>query len=91
MVKELNFLSSPKVFYPYVALEEYMENTLLNNLSSYFERDVSWFERVKDVSSNDQLSSYSYDVFLKNVQNSALLKNNYLETGDIKYSNYSLG
>ena len=90
IVKELNFLSMPKVFYSYVALEEYMENTLLNNLSSYFERDISWFERVKDVSSNDQLSSYSYDVFLKNIQNNELLKSNNLEIGDIKYSNSSL-
>ena len=90
VVKELNFLSSPKVFYPYVALEEYMENTLLNNLSSYFERDISWYERVKESSNSDPLSSYAYEVFLKNIKNPDLLRNNKLEIDDTKYTNLSL-
>ena len=90
IVKELNFLNVPKVYYSYVALEEYMENTLLNNLSTYFERDINWYERVKDSSNSDQLSSYAFDVFLKDIQKHKLLRNNSLEFADIKYTNSSL-
>ena len=90
VVKELSFLNVPKAFYSYVSLEEYMENTLLNNLSEYFERDISWYERIKESSDNDQLSSYAYEAFLKDINQHNLLRNNDLEYGDIKYSNPSL-
>lgn len=90
VVKELSFLSTPKIYYSYISLEEYMENTLLNNLSAYFERDVSWYERVKESANNDVLSSYCYDVFLKDIQSSYLLRENNLEINNIKYSNPSL-
>ena len=65
VVKELSFLNTPKIFYSYTALDRYMNETLLNNLSSY-QGAISWKERIINASNNEVLSNYSHKVFLKN-------------------------
>ena len=65
VVKELSFLNTPKIFYSYTALDKYLSETLLNNLSVY-QGETSWKERVMLASNNEVLSSYSHKVFLKN-------------------------
>lgn len=63
--QEFDFLNTPKVYYSYVALDNYLNNSLLNNLSSYLEEDYSWGDIVSSSEVNDPISSYSLKLFLK--------------------------
>lgn len=40
-----------------------MLNTKLTNLSVYKNEDISWYQRIEEVSNGDHLSSYSYLMF----------------------------
>ena len=66
VVKELDYLQNPKIYYSYLALESYLQDYLLTNLSTYFNQNISWFDRILNAENFDQISSYSYRVFLKN-------------------------
>ena len=66
VVDDLNFLSTPKIYYSYLALKDYLSVVYLNNLSTYFEKDISWIDRIDECSGADSISSYSYRLFLKN-------------------------
>ena len=74
VVKELNFLSTPRIYYPYTALIDYLDDYPLINLSSYLNRTITWYERVSEVSNNDELSSYSYRLFLKDISDKSLIE-----------------
>ncbi len=65
VVDDLNFLSTPKVYYSYLALKDYLSTIYLNNLSTYYEKDISWINRIDESSGADSVSSYSYRLFLK--------------------------
>ena len=65
VVSELDFLASPTVYFSYNSFINYLKGYLLNNLSSYFKKDISWKERIDTASDNDELSSYSIRAFLK--------------------------
>ena len=65
VVKELTFLNTPKIYYSYKALDKYMEETLLNNLSEYL-GETSWKDRIMSASDNEYIANYSHRVFLKN-------------------------
>ena len=71
VVDEMNFLSTPKIYYPYKALVEYLFDYPVNNLSLYYERTISWYERVATASGSDEISSYSYYLFLKDINNAS--------------------
>lgn len=73
VVKELNYLQNPKIYYSYLALESYLSVYLLPNLSTYFNLDISWYDRVENVENYDVLSSYSYRLFLKDYKHNSLL------------------
>ena len=66
VVDDLTFLSTPKIYYSYLALKDYLSVVYLNNLSTYFSRDISWINRIDECSGADSISSYSYRLFLKN-------------------------
>ena len=65
VVKELTFLNTPKIYYSYKALDKYMEETLLNNLSEYL-GETSWKDRIMSASDNEYIANYSHRLFLKN-------------------------
>lgn len=67
VVNELGFLSTPKIYYSYVALQEFAMNAIMTNRSAYEGFDFSWFDLVNNSPNNDQVSSYSYRLFLKNI------------------------
>ena len=48
VVDDLNFLSTPKAYYSYLALKDYLSVVYLNNLSTYFEKDISWIDRIDE-------------------------------------------
>ena len=65
VLKELDFLSSANVYYPVIALETYLEDIPLINLSTYMEEEYTWGSIVSGSNSNDPISSYSLRLFLK--------------------------
>lgn len=65
VVKELNYLSSPKIYYSYSALQEYLSNLVLINLSTYYEQEITWYDRVYEADNNSSFSAYSFLLFLK--------------------------
>ena len=66
IVKDLNFLSTPKLYYSHVALREYLSRVYLNNLSTFFSKDYSWVDRIEESNDSDAVNSYTYRLFLKN-------------------------
>lgn len=63
VVKELNYLQTPKIYYSYLALIEHLENYIMPNLSTYLGEDISWYNRIENVDGHNMLSSYSYRLF----------------------------
>lgn len=74
VVDELDFLSSPTIYFSYKSFINYLKGYLLNNLSTYFKRDISWKERIDTCSNNDELSNYSVRAFLKDYKDNSCLK-----------------
>lgn len=67
VVDEMDFLNTPKIYYSYRALVDYLFDYPLNNLSNYLERNISWYERVATSGNNEDISSYSLKLFLKDI------------------------
>ena len=65
VVNELEYLNSPKIYYSYLALESYLQESVLLNLSTYYDNKITWFDRVMDAEDYSLISSYSYQLFLK--------------------------
>ena len=64
VVEEINFLNTPKIYYSYRAMDDFIANSILNNLSVYKD-ETSWKDVVIDSLDNDILSSYCCKLFLK--------------------------
>ena len=73
VVKEINFLNSPKIFYSYLAMDKLMNESSLSNLSEY-KGDTTWKDVVMDCLDNEQLSSYACRLFLKDASNLTAMK-----------------
>ena len=78
VVDEISFLNTPKIYYSYLAMDKYMEETLLNNLSAY-QDEISWKQRVIDAPDNDTISSYTCRLFLKDINNLSKIKTTKLD------------
>ena len=66
VVDELSFLNTPKIYYSYKAMDKYMSETLMNNLSEYL-GEISWKERIMTASDNEYIANYSQRLFLKSI------------------------
>ena len=84
VVDELSYLSSPKVYYSYLALQSEMQEQVLINLSTYYDNKITWYDRIVNAENYSYLSSYSYQLFLKDIH-----YRNYLFDVDIFRSNFS--
>ena len=78
VIDEISFLNTPKIYYSYLAMDKYMEETLLNNLSAYKD-ETSWKQRVIDAADNDAISSYTCRLFLKDINNLSKIKTTELD------------
>ena len=78
VVDEVTFLNTPKFYYSFKALDQYMSETLLNNLSEY-QGEISWKQRVMDALDNEAISSYTCRLFLKDIDRLSALKSIELE------------
>ena len=74
VVDEMDFLNTPRIYYSYLALVDYLFDYPVNNLSTYLERNVSWYERVATARNNEELSSYSLRLFLKDIKDKENIK-----------------
>ena len=65
VVKELDYLSSSKIYYSHLALESYLQEYSLINLSTYLDSKYTWYDRVMLSENHSFITSYSYRLFLK--------------------------
>ncbi len=73
VVKELEYLNTPKIYYSYLALESYLQEYILLNISTYYDSKITWYGRVMDAEDYSIISSYSYQLFLKDYHDRTLL------------------
>lgn len=90
VVDELDYLSTPKIYYSYVALEGYMQESVLNNLSTYFDTKITWYDRVASADSHSYISSYSYQLFLKDYRYRNYLFDVDIFSSDLEFTSSSL-
>lgn len=65
VVDDFNFLSTPKIYYSYLSMKDYLTDSILVNLSKEENNTISWYERLLACTDEESLSSYSYQLFLK--------------------------
>lgn len=65
--EELDFLATPKIYYSYQALHDYLSLLDLPNLSNYLNREITWSDAVITSGDTENLSSYSYRLFMKDI------------------------
>jgi ABC-type lipoprotein export system ATPase subunit/ABC-type antimicrobial peptide transport system permease subunit len=90
VVREINYLPSPKIYYSYCALEEYMKESILTNLSTYFDNDITWFDRVFNAENHSYISSYSYQLFLKDINDKSTVFDKSIFPGNYSFTSQSL-
>ena len=73
VVDEISFLNIPKIYYSYTALDHYLDEVYLNNLSSYA-YEISWKQRVMESQDNEDISAYTCRLFLKDYRDIDILK-----------------
>ena len=73
VVDEITFLNMPKIYYSYKALDSYLDETYLNNLSAY-DSEISWKQRIIEAQDNEDISSYTCRLFLKDYRDIDTLK-----------------
>ena len=73
VVDEITFLNMPKIYYSYKALDSYLDEIYLNNLSAY-DYEISWKQRIIEAQDNEDISSYTCRLFLKDYRNIEKLK-----------------
>lgn len=89
VVDELTYLNRPKIYYSYIALENIFQETALINLSTYYDYKITWYDRVMNAENYSIISSYSYQLFLKDYRYRELLFNESI-FGDYSFSSNSL-
>ena len=73
VVDEITFLNMPKIYYSYKALDSHLDEVFLNNLSAY-DYEISWKQRIIEAQDNEDVSSYTCRLFLKDYRNIDKLK-----------------
>ena len=73
VVDELTYLNSPKIYYSYSALENYLQEYVLTNLSTYYDNKITWYDRVMNAENYSMISAYSYQLFLKDFHDREIL------------------
>ena len=87
---EINYLPNAKLYYSYSALIEYMQDYILNNLSTYNGYDITWYDRVMNADDYSYLSGYSYLLFLKDINLKSKLFKSDIISSPFSYNSQSL-
>ena len=88
VVNEFGYMLNEKIYYSHQAILEYLNLQIMENLSTYFDNSISWIDRVKSCPNSYYLSSYSYYLFLKDIDNWDVLERPIY--GGLTYTNNSL-
>jgi len=67
VVKEFSYLNSPRIYYPYLGLEDYLDTIILSNYSSELGFEISAKEIVEVADNKDSNSGYSYNIFINDL------------------------
>jgi len=73
VLNEIDYLSTNKIFYSYSLLDAYMGEEICDNLSTYFNKETTWKDVVSDCDDSSPISSYSYYLFPKNINNTVAI------------------
>ena len=91
VVKELKYLASNKIYFSHVALEDLFHTTLMPNLSTYNDTDITWYDYVMNSSDVSMITSYSYNVFLKDISYKDIVSDPSFKLGDkLNYTSESI-
>lgn len=90
VIDELSYLQTPKIYYSHVALESYLQDYILPNLSTYIGEDITWYDRILNAENFNVLSSYSYRLFLKDYHYSNLFFNSNFDIKNYSFSSTSI-
>ncbi len=69
VVDDFSFLATPKIYYTYIGLFEYLNNTLMENMTERYSTNISFYDYISTVSDRELVTSYSDRLFLRNYQN----------------------
>ena len=91
VVDEFDFLSTPKIYFDYLKIEDLFDSIVLENYSEYKEETTSWKKYIEEALPNDSISSYSSRCFLLDINYKSKVEelSKYLDK-EIKLSNDSL-
>lgn len=67
VVDELNYLNIPKIYYSYLAFENFTIDYPLGNISQYFNEQINLYSKVLYDEGFSVFTSYSYRLFPKNI------------------------
>jgi len=67
VVKEFSYLNTPRVYYSYLGLEDYLSTIILSNYSAELEFEISAKEIVEFADNKESNSGYSYNIFVNNL------------------------
>lgn len=90
VVKEIDYLSSPKIYYSYSYIEDYLKDNILLNLSTYKDEKISWYDRVILADNNEAITSYSYRLFLKDYRYKDEIDESYYFGSDLVFTSPSI-
>lgn len=65
IVKEFSFLNTPKIYYSGVLLENFLSSSILENISSLANENVSVKQYIDEAKSDELISSYNYRITFK--------------------------
>lgn len=65
-VNEFSFLSTPKIYYSYNGIKDYLSNKLAFNISTLENRDISYYELLTNSKNNESINGYSSFIYIKN-------------------------
>ena len=68
VVDELEFLSTPKIYFDYQKIDEIFEKTQLENLNDYYETETSWKNFIESANSSEDITSFSLRCFLTDIK-----------------------
>ena len=90
VVKEINYLPSQKIYYSYSSLIELMKESIAENISTYYDYDISWFDRVMKADDYSPISGYSYQLFLKDYLDKDYSFDKNIFTNDLIFTSQSI-
>lgn len=69
IVREFPFLNEPKIYYSYKGAKDYLKAQTMENLSYFLNRRISFYEYLENSENDNEITSYSSVLFLKDMSN----------------------